>query len=236
MGSWAVKDRSVIKDLNGWSKFGIYILVFIPIGSWFAITYAARHITRRNKLGILVLIGLLSIGFSIFIFITTVTLAKSLFTQKPLEPINFAATQKPKRSTSTPWPTKTQFPDEDFNEQLSEIFTYPYSNIKCLPWSIIDSSYLNQDICVFGQVVNIIDSGQFALEFSLDSKDFKFLDVNYRYFPDVEIGDCIKARGIVRETVGFIYLSPFVDGNYTSLYTSPLPCSELNSLYLLYGQ
>lgn len=68
-GTWAVKDRSFQKNLSGIKKFFIFILAFIPIGSWFAIYYASRHIVRDEKLLnlsiITIIIICLAFGFSI---------------------------------------------------------------------------------------------------------------------------------------------------------------------------
>ena len=52
-GLWAVKDRSHQNQISGFKKFLIFILAFIPIGSWFSIYYASRHLVRSNYLGIL---------------------------------------------------------------------------------------------------------------------------------------------------------------------------------------
>ena len=237
VGSWAVQDRSSLKDISGLNKFGIFILAFLPIGSWFALVYASRFITRKGRLGSLVIVGLLSIGISLFLFLPPFTF-DSLRLPSSINKLitSSTSTPKPKRPTSTPWPTKTPNSTGNSSEQLDNLFRYPDTQQKCYPWSKIDRSYLGNDICIFGTVSNINNYGQFAIEFSSDLNDFKLLEVNYREWPGIEIGDCIKARGLVRETVGFLYLSPNIDGYTTSIYRFGVPCTELDTLYLLFGQ
>ncbi len=72
IGVWAVKDRSYNKDYSDLKKFGVFLLAFIPIGNWYAITYAARFIVRKKQLNILIfsiiLIIVLAVSYWIIIF------------------------------------------------------------------------------------------------------------------------------------------------------------------------
>ncbi|MCJ7626312.1 MAG: zinc ribbon domain-containing protein [Anaerolineaceae bacterium] len=212
-GSWAVKDRSFSNELSTLGKFGIFLLAFIPIGSWFSIAYTARHVTRENKNGTLAFVSFLSIVLSIIIISTTVTLANSLFTQEPLEPKYITATPRILRTTSTPQPRSTSS-----SAQTTDSLIYPNSSLKCIKWSKVTRNYLGREICIYGVIRKVVMEEYYALEFGPSWDDFKLLDVNNYYWPDVKAGDCIMVKGVVRDNVSYIFLNPFVNGHPTDLY------------------
>jgi len=188
LGSWAIKDRIHNKEINGWNKFGIFILAFIPIGSWFAITYAARHITRKKQLGTLALVGFLAIVFSIIIISTTVTLVNSLISPSP---IYITATPKPYRPTATPRPRPTSTPKSLTNSSST--------GSQCYHWSEINKSMAGRKVCVYGKAYDIYYTGQTStrIRFTSQPNTFFIYSVNYVY-PDLREGDCVLAEEVVQ--------------------------------------
>ena len=96
-GFWAVKDRSYQSQINNFTKFLIFILAFIPIGSWLAIYYSSRHLVRSRNL------GKLSIITSAVILLLFVYSLPFLRNQNPIQ---------------TPIPTQTKIVP---NEIISDI-------------------------------------------------------------------------------------------------------------------
>lgn len=74
IGVWAVKDRSYNKDYSNLRKLGVFLLAFIPIGSWYAITYAARFIVRKKQLNILIFSIILLIILTVGYWLVTLSL------------------------------------------------------------------------------------------------------------------------------------------------------------------
>jgi len=188
LGSWAIKDRAHDKELTGWNKFGIFILAFIPIGSWFAITYAARHITRKKQLGTLAMVGFLAIVFSIIIISTTVTLVNSLLSPSP---VYITATPKPYRPTSTSRPKPTSTPRSSSNSSSS--------GSQCYHWSEIKTSMVGKKVCVYGKAFDIYYTNQTStrIKFTSQPNTFFIYSVNYVY-PDLREGDCVLAEEVVQ--------------------------------------
>ena len=123
----------------------------------------------------------------------------------------------------TPWlhPKPTQTPV--VKSPTPDLLFYPNSTLECIHWSIVDHTYLGDEICIYG-LVNYVQpwNNDWFLEFSSSKEDFKVYDVNNYYWPDIEIGECILLKGVVRDGVSYIYLSPFIDGKPTDIYSIDL--------------
>ena len=122
-------------------------------------------------------------------------------------------TRQSVQTTSTPRPRSTSTPAQTPNS-----IVYPTSNLKCIKWSKITRTYLGREICIYGVVRKVVLDDYFALEFGSSWNDFKLLDVNNVYWPDVKAGDCIMVKGEIRDNVQYIYLSPFSQESATDLY------------------
>ena len=124
--------------------------------------------------------------------------------------------------TSTPKPTSTPRPTPKPVTKTPTPFLlyYPDSTLECIHWSIVDHTYLGDDICIYGSVYYVQPwINDWFLEFSSSKEDFKVYDVNNYYWPDIKIGDCILLKGVVRDGVSYIYLSPFIDRKPTDIYS-----------------
>ena len=145
---------------------------------------------------------------------TSAVLTTAAATNTPLPSATPVPTSTP-RPTSTPIPvTKTPTP---------VLLYYPDSTLECISWSIVDHTYLGDEICIYGSINKVKQewSGNwyFIVEFSSSEEDFKVLDVNNYYWPDIKKGDCILLKGVIRDFVTYIYLSPFIDGIPTDIYS-----------------
>jgi len=144
---------------------------------------------------------------------TAAVLTAAAATNTPLPSATPVPTSTP-RPTSTPIPvTKTPTP---------VLLYYPDSALECIHWSKITHKNLGDEICIYGLVKKVKSgwsvSNYFIIEFSSSEEDFKVLDVNNYYWPDIKSGECILLKGVVRDYVKYIYLSPFIDGKATDLY------------------
>ena len=142
-----------------------------------------------------------------------------------------AAAIKAEAATNTPFPSATPMPTSTprpkptktlvIKSPTPDLLFYPDSTLECNHWSKVNQSSLGDEICIYGLVINVESgwsgSAYFAAEFSPSKEDFKLVDVN-NYVWSIEPGDCILAKGEVRDYVAFIYLSPFKDGIPTDIY------------------
>ena len=136
-------------------------------------------------------------------------------TNTPSPTSTFPPTSTPK-PTSTPRPT----PIPVTKTPTPVLLYYPDSTLECIHWSLVDHTYLGDEICIYGLVYYVQPwYNDWFLEFSSSKEDFKVYDVNNYYWPDIKIGDCILLKGVVRDGVSYIYLSPFIDGSPTDIYS-----------------
>ena len=125
--------------------------------------------------------------------------------------------------TPTSTPTLKSTPIPDTKTPTPVLLYYPDSTLECIHWSIVDHTYLGDEICIYG-LVNYVQPwiNDWFLEFSPSKEDFKVYDVNNYYWPDIKIGECILLKGVVRDGVSYIYLSPFIDGKPTDIFSIDL--------------
>lgn len=125
----------------------------------------------------------------------------------------------PPTSTSTPTSTPRPTPIPVTKTPTPVVLYYPDSTLECEHWSIVDRTYLGDEICIYGLVYYVQPwINDWNVQFSSSAEDFKVYDVNNYYWPDIKSGDCILLKGVVRDGGKFIFLSPFVDGQATDIY------------------
>lgn len=106
IGTWAVKDRSYGRALSGWKKAGIFILAFIPIGSWFALWYASRTLVRARLFGAFVAVDVAIAGIAVFVVgpLLTSTVSQALAT------LAYSTPAQPAIAYVAPTPRWTEIP------------------------------------------------------------------------------------------------------------------------------
>jgi hypothetical protein len=113
IGTWAVKDRSYGRTLSGWGKVGIFILAFIPIGSWFALWYASRTLVRARLFGAFVAVDVAITGIAVLVIgpLLATDVSQALATptySPPVQPAVVYVAPTPWVVTATPLPVSVQ--------------------------------------------------------------------------------------------------------------------------------
>ena len=69
----------------------------------------------------------------------------------------------------------------------------------CLPWHKVSKSYDEKEICIYGDIVKIYNTKEAAtrIKFSDEPNTFFLIDLDNVY-PELKIGDCVQARGVVQ--------------------------------------
>lgn len=78
----------------------------------------------------------------------------------------------------------------------------------CVRWDQIDSSKIEEAMCVYGYVASVktIDNGDTRIFFSTQSNTFFLASTNH--FPDLKVGDCVWVTHV---------LAAFMNGRYMNI-------------------
>jgi hypothetical protein len=113
--------------------------------------------------------------------------------------------------TATPLLTPTTF------ASMTPSFTPTSSNTGCIPWSDINASHNEKNICAFGDIVRIENAkgmGFYLIRFA-DSAALAFY-VMQNFEPAVRVGECINVTGTLYfDNNGM----PFMDGGASEIRT-----------------
>ncbi len=109
-------------------------------------------------------------------------------------------------STPTRTPRPTHTPTQSVVFALQTLRASQSSD--CLSWDKVNSSMVSKDVCVFGDVIFVDSSSEIAtrIEFSNEPNTFFLLSSEYT-FPDLRIGDCVQAQGVILTYEDVLYLN-----------------------------
>jgi uncharacterized membrane protein YqaE (UPF0057 family) len=152
VGYLAVLDRNRLGNLSGWIKTLIFLLAFLPIGSWFAIYFASRSIAIRTSL-LAMLAIILAMGILIISFWLGIDQFLSGIEKKGLD--MSAGLEEATMIISTP----TQVPERSITEvKIPDPFKQPtqkQQSSKCLDPGLVATSMEGDRITVCGKVAEV---------------------------------------------------------------------------------
>ncbi len=121
VGILAVKDRSYHQDLSSLKIFGIFLLAFIPIGSWFALWYASRQLIRNGMFTGILVGSLLSIASVIGLIYTSLTSLDTPYEIYENEILHSTSTPYKRKGKPTSTSTPTSIPTPYYSPSPDEI-------------------------------------------------------------------------------------------------------------------
>lgn len=193
IGWWAVRDKCSDPGSSLIKKAFVFLLPFLPIGSWFGTFYAARGIVRAHQAwpALMALAGVVAFVLSAYIppRLPPVMAVQPLATERPATQVP-PPTVRPRTATPRPPPTATRRPTQR-----------PSATPGCRLATTITLRDQGRRLCVYGNVRTWYENGPaYIFEFSRARNGF--LLVSYDWFwPDLRAGDCVLARGKI-ESLG----------------------------------
>jgi len=184
------KKRDLLRFL------GILVVSFIPIINWLIVYWSGKGIARTfftpSSIGnyVKVYLSLMFIGMIgsaiFFVFIASdIPTYAAIPTWTPL-----------KMKTKEPLKTWTSIYKPTKYATIGSAGSYFKDN--CVLWSSITLNDVGKTKCVYGKVYNIT-SDNIAYYISFSDKRGAFYIISYDiYFPDLRIGNCVYATGVIK--------------------------------------
>ena len=178
VGYLAVKDRAAHGVVTSWKKVGIFLLAFIPIGSWFALVYASRYIASTTR------------ALPYLVTATALSGALLAFLAGPLIAVVEPRTPLPPTPTRRASPT-VRAPPPSIS---SQILVGPAST--CTAAVSVSLNDVGTTVCVQGIVRNAWrDDSQHAFFITFSDHEDAFYMLSYDWTWEIRRGDCVRAAG-----------------------------------------